>query len=376
MPHPSGPAHPLHLKHQRGGGLRARAGRVHVTLRPSVVLTLVLIGWILDGAPDRALSWVVGGTAALLVHEVAHAWIGRLGGATPYVEISWHGGITRWQPPGALTSRAEAAALLTGPLVGAVVGWAALAGSRSVTQMSVPAASLAGDGLAIIGAVSLVVAALDALPIFPRDGARLLLLVMPGPPVTAVVRTATVGAVVAATTTAVLLVTPVAELALVTGVLTVTNAWLALRGDRAVGRPVPEAIEARDWRSVRRRLAEGCDSPELAALAQERALAVSAFHAAADIGDAALDRGWHIIGFARRTARARAFLEQDDLAVARVRDAVGFGADPDELAEDGILRYLTTRLDWPSSARRPARRPTRGEHVFAIDLRDGAAGRA
>ena len=366
MPHPSGPAHPLHLKHQRGGGLRARAGRVHVTVRPTVLLSLGLLGWLVDGAPDRALLWIIGGTAALLVHEMAHAWIGRLGGATPFVEVSWHGGVTRWRPSEALSRRAETAALLAGPLVGAVVGWAALLASRSVAELPGLAASLAADGLAILGAVSLAVAALDALPIFPRDGARLLLLVMPGPPVTAVVRTAAVGAVVAAGATAALLASPVRELAWVTGVLTVTNAWLALRGDRAIGRPVTEAIEVEDWRSVQRRLVEGCDSADLAALAQERALAVSAFHAAADIGDAALARGWHTIGFARRTARARAFLEQDDLAIARVHDAVAYGADPDELAEDGVLGHLALRLDWPE----PAARPGRQRHEFTIDLRD------
>lgn len=371
MPHPSGPAHPLHLKHQSGGGLRARAGRVHVTFRPTAALALVVIGWIVDGSPDRVLVWMTAGTAALLVHEIAHAWASRLGGATPYVEISWHGGTTRWQPLDVLRRPVEAAVLLTGPIVGAATGWAALVGSRSLAGFPGPAAGVAADVLVILGSVSLAVAALDLLPVFPRDGARLLLLVMPGPPVAAVIRTAHVGAIVAACATGGLLVTPLRPLAIVTGLLTMSNTWLAVRGDRAIGRPVHEAIEVGDWRSVRRRLLEGCDSPDLAALAQERAIAVSDFHAAADIGDAALARGWHTIGFARRTARARAFLEQDDLAVARVRDAVEFGADPDDLATDGILRHLATRLDWPRAERHP-----QDEAVFFVDLRDRATGGA
>lgn len=335
-------------------------------MRPSAPAMLALVGWLVDGSPDRIPLWVLVGLAALAVHEVAHAWAGQRGGTTPYVDISWAGGLTRWQPPGALTARAEAIALLAGPLAGAAVGWAALVGSRSLATLGGPAAGLGAEALALFAGVSLFVAALDLLPIFPRDGARILLLVLPDQPVAAVVRTATVGAVIAAGATAALLTTTVRELAVVTGVLLVSNTWLALRGDRAIGRPVPEAIDAGDWSSIRRRILAGCDSPELAAQAQERALALSAFAEAAEIGDAALARGWQTIGFARRTATARAFNEQDDLAVDRVRDAVAFGADPDELAQEPLLRHLTYRMDWPTA---PARAR---DHGFRIDLRDRA----
>lgn len=332
-------------------------------MRPSAPAMLALVGWLLDGSPDRIPLWVLVGLAALAVHEVAHAWAGQRGGTTPYVDISWAGGLTRWQPPGALTARAEAIALLAGPLAGAAVGWAALIGSRSLARLGGPAAGLGAEALALFAGVSLFVAALDLLPVFPRDGARILLLVLPDQPVAAVVRTATIGAVVAAGVTAALLTTS-RELAVIPAILLVSNTWLALRGDRAIGRPVPEAIDAGDWSSIRRRILAGCDSPELAAQAQERALALSAFAEAADIGDAALARGWRTIGFARRTATARAFNEQDDLAVDRIHDAVAFGADPDELAQEPMLRRLTYRMDWPTA---PAH--TR-DHGFRIDLRD------
>lgn len=372
MPRPAGPAHPLHLEQQRGGGWRARAGRIHLTVRPSAPAVLALLGWLVDGSPDRILLWVVAGLAALVVHEVVHAWTGQLGGATPYIDISWHGGVTRWQPAGTLSRRAELGALLAGPVAGAAMGWAALVASRSLGTVSETAAGAAGTGvrlgaeaLLLFAGVSLAAAALDLLPIFPRDGARVLLLSMSGQPVAAVVRTASIGAVVAAVATGVLLATPHRALTVIPGFFLVSNARLAIRGDRAIGRPVPEAIDAHDWTSVRRRILAGCDSPELAAQAQERALAVSAFAEAADIGDAALARGWRTIGFARRTATARAFNEQDDLAVARVIDAVAFGADPDELAREPMLRHLAYRLDWPSAPADRAKDPG-----FAIDLRD------
>lgn len=325
---------------------------------------LALAGWWFDGAPDRVPMWVLAGLAALLVHEMAHAWVGQRGGTTPYVDIAWHGGVTRWQPPGALSPRAELVALLAGPLAGATVGGAALLASRSLATLSGTAASLGADLLLLFAAVSLAVAVLDLLPVFPRDGARMLLLALSAAPVAAVVRTATIGAVVAAVATGVLAATPLGSLAVLPAVFLVTNTWLAIRGDRAIGRPVPEAIDAGDWTSVRRRILAGCDSPELAAQAQERALAVSAFSEAADIGDAALARGWRTIGFARRTATARAFNEQDDLAVARVQDAVALGADPDDLAQEPMLRHLTYRLDWPTA---PTGRPS--DQAFVVDLR-------
>lgn len=336
-----------------------------MTVRPSAPAMLALVGWWLDGVPDRVPLWVLAGLAALLVHEVAHAWVGQRGGTTPYVDISWHGGVTRWQPPGVLSTRAELVALLAGPLAGATVGWAALLGSRSLETLSGTAAGVGADALLLFAAVSLGMAVLDLLPIFPRDGARVLLLALSGQAVAAVTRTAAIGTVVAATATGVLLATPHRSLAVLPAVFLLSNAWLALRGDRAIGRPVPEAIDAGDWASVRRRILAGCDSPELAAQAQERALAVSAFAEAADIGDAALARGWRTIGFARRTATARAFNEQDDLAVARVLDAVAFGADPDELAQEPMLRHLTYRMDWPTS-----RTSQPLDDSFIIDLRD------
>lgn len=338
-----------------------------MTVRGSAFATLALAGWVADGTPQRVALWVVAGVAALLLHELAHAGLARRWGAVPFIEVTWSGGLTRWHPPQRLSPLRGAAVLLAGPVTGAMGAGLALWAAATIAPTTALLV-LAVEVLELFAAVSLVLAALDLLPVFPRDGSRLLLLALREQSVRQVVRAASVGAVVAAAAAGALLVSPWPRLAVVPAVLLVTNAWLALRGDRAIGRPVPEAIDAHDWASVRRRILAGCDAPEVAARAQERALAVSAFAEAADIGDAALARGWRTIGFARRTATARAFLEQDDLAVARVRDAVAYGADPDELAAAPMLGHLTYRLDWPSS---PRRRPS---DDFSIDLRDRPRG--
>lgn len=364
MPLSAGPAHPLHLDERRGGGLRRLLGGIHVTVRGSLVAMLVFAGWVTDGTPARALQWVWAGTLALLLHELAHAWMARRAGVEPHVELSWRGGLTRW-PDDHLPPATAARVLLAGPLAGLVVALAVERLGRLVPTDSVLGA-VTVETLSILGGISVVVAALDLLPIFPRDGSRLLLLVLRGNPVDQVVRAASFGAVAAALATAALVISPARELAIVTGVLLVTNTWLAVWGDRAVGQRVEDAIESGDWLSIRRRVAAGCDSPSLAALAQHHALAAGAYAEAADIGDAALDRGWLTIGFATRTAKARMFLEEDDRAMERVKDAVALGAHPDDLAKEGILRPLTLRLDWPSAERR-----THDEFdEFVIDLRD------
>ncbi len=66
-----------------------------MTVRPSAVAMLALVGWLVDGSQARVVAWVLGGLAAMLVHEAAHAWVGRRGGATPYVELTWLAGLTR-----------------------------------------------------------------------------------------------------------------------------------------------------------------------------------------------------------------------------------------------------------------------------------------
>lgn len=339
-------------------------------MRGSVVGMLVLVGWIADGTPVRAPLWVAAGLVALLVHEFAHARVAHRGGATPLVELSWRGGLTRWYPPGELAPPTEARALLSGPLAGFALAFAADRAAALVTGTSA-AADLTTQWLSIVTGVSIVLAAVDLLPIFPRDGSRILLLLLRGPHVERVVRASGVGAVTAAVATAALVASPWRELALVPGVLLLTNTWLACWGDRAIGRPIEEAIAAHDWVAVRRRLLEDCDSVSLVAIAQQEALNSGDYLGAADIGDAALARGWRTIGFARRTAVARLLLEQDDLAMQRVHEAVALGADPEMLASETPLGVLRHRFDWPEKV--VDLTALEDDAPFVIDLRETAA---
>lgn len=329
---------------------------------------LVLIGWIADGTPMRAPLWMSAGLVALAVHEFAHARVARRGGATPLVELSWRGGLTRWYPPDQLPPLTEARVLLAGPLVGLALALLADRAATLLTGTSI-AANLGAQWLSILTGVSIVLAVVDLLPIFPRDGARILLLLLPGPHVLRVVRVAMVGAVTAAMAAGALLASPWPELALVPGFLVLTNTWLAVRGDRAIGRPAEEAIAAHDWTSVRRRLLEGCDSVTLVAAAQQEALDCGDYAEAADIGDAALSRGWHTIGFATRTAIARLLLEQDDRAMTRVQEAVALGADPDDLARTTPLGRLRHRFDWPEAV---VDLTAIEADAFVVDLRETA----
>lgn len=343
MPRPVGPAHPRHLDQQRGGGWRTQPLGVPFAVHGGAPAVLGLLGWWLDGTAARVWLWATVGLVALVVHELAHALVGRRVGASPTCEVTWSGGLTRWDATAVRTRTQHVTALLAGPAVGLALGVGALVLARA------PVGWLVRDAAEVLAAVSLGAAVLDLLPLFPRDGARVALLWLRGTAVERTVQVATASSVVAAFATAGLALGPWPRVAVVPALFLVTSTWLALRGDRGIGLPVAEAAQRGAWTDVVHRVAADCAAPHEVAAAQQQALARSAFLAAADIGDAALRQGWATIGFARRTAEARALLEHDDLAMQRVHDAVAAGADPADLAR-GALARLAARADWPTAA--------------------------
>lgn len=326
---------------------------------------LALLGWWLDGTVARVWLWATVGVLALVVHELAHALVARRIGATPTCEVAWSGGLTRWDPTAVHSRSTHVVALLAGPAVGLVLGVAAVGLGHA------PIGWVARDAVQVLAAVSLGAAVLDLLPLFPRDGSRVVLLWLRGNAVERTVRVATISSAIAAFATAGLALGPWPRLAVVPALFLGTSTWLALRGDRGIGLPVDEAVRRGAWTEVVRRVDAGCTTPHAAAAAQQRALAGSAFLAAADIGDAALRQGWTTIGFARRTAEARALLEHDDLAMQRVHDAVTHGADPADLAR-GPLARLAVRHDWPAAR---SRDQAPGDQRDPVDLTRPAAGR-
>lgn len=213
----------------RTGGLSFRLGPVPVTIHVSFLLIIALLGLGLGGW-ERVVVWVLVATAAVMLHELGHAVVGRLAGFTPRIDLAGFGGVTSWSMADAdrrRDSRGWSLAIsLAGPGIGFLGGGVALL--LGVPCCTAPrGASLPTFAAAVWLFASFAWGILNLLPILPLDGGQALRELLPGAPDQRRRRAAWVGVVVGAAVVAWALVENRSFLALLAGWITWSNLQVA-----------------------------------------------------------------------------------------------------------------------------------------------------
>ena len=211
----------------RTGGVSFRVAGIPVTIHLTFLLVIAFLGFNAGGL-DRVAVWVAVATAAVLVHELGHAVVGRLAGLQPRIDLAGFGGVTSWSAHqhgrgrGGLGRGWSLAISLAGPFTGFAGGLVALAfGAPCCT---IPAG---GDLGAFAAGVWLFASfgwgILNLLPILPLDGGQALRELLPGTPAQRLQRAAAVGVVAGGALVAWALVNGQTFLALLAGWIAWSN---------------------------------------------------------------------------------------------------------------------------------------------------------
>src|SRR5690606_12065197 len=177
----------------RTGGLSFRIAGIPVTIHLTFLLVIGFLGLGI-GDVQYLLVWVGTATAAVLLHELGHAVVGRMAGLTPRIDLAGFGGVTSWEAsPRVQLGRGWSLAIsLAGPGAGFLGGGVALLLGAPCCGVPV------GAGLPAFAAgvwlfASFAWGILNLLPILPLDGGQALREVLPGDRVQRVQRAAMVG---------------------------------------------------------------------------------------------------------------------------------------------------------------------------------------
>ncbi len=211
----------------RTGGVSFRVGGIPVTIHLTFLLVIAFLGFDAGGL-DRVAVWVAVATAAVLVHELGHAVVGRLAGLQPRIDLAGFGGVTSWsahqhgRSRGGLGRGWSLAISLAGPFTGFLGGGIAVALGAPCCRIP------AGGDLAAFAAGVWLFASfgwgiLNLLPILPLDGGQALRELLPGTPAQRLQRAAAVGVVVGGLLVAWALTTGQAFLALLAGWIAWSN---------------------------------------------------------------------------------------------------------------------------------------------------------
>ena len=162
-----------------------RLAGVPIAVNWSVVIIAALLCWTLAGvvlpelSPDSPTAgyWVAGVLAAgaffasLLLHELAHALVGRRYGVTAESITLWLlGGVSKFGEE-APTAEAEFRISLAGPL--ASMGLAAAFGLLGALASAMSLPQLISDSLVWLSFINLLLALFNLLPAYPLDGGRM-----------------------------------------------------------------------------------------------------------------------------------------------------------------------------------------------------------
>jgi Zn-dependent protease len=165
--------------------LSFRIGPVPVTIRPSIILVLAFIGFLVDSSSLAKVGvWTAIGVASILVHEMGHAGVALALGGRPTVQLMGLGGAT---DPGLdeRPDRLRSALLsLAGPAAGLAVGAAVWIVAGPDLDALTSDRGLAAFGLATALWMNIGWSILNLVPVLPLDGGRLLTEALPGDPVT------------------------------------------------------------------------------------------------------------------------------------------------------------------------------------------------
>jgi Zn-dependent protease len=147
------------------------------------IITVTVGGQLGSLLPEtsEAFAWAVGLAASLgfllatIAHELAHAIVARRSGMdVPAISVHFIGGAAAVDVR-APTPRAEAAVALAGPATSLVIGLVCIGGAVAIATFGPDAllAEAVADILVIVGALTIVLAAISVVPAFPLDGGRL-----------------------------------------------------------------------------------------------------------------------------------------------------------------------------------------------------------
>lgn len=149
--------------------LNFRIGNIPVQVHFSFFLTMLLLGSGGLQNPAAAVGWILIAFVGVLLHELGHAYAGKLFGLTPAIQLHGMGGLTSWIAGKRIGPAKQIVVSLAGPLVGVAIGLPVLLLSGS-WQLTPTQRSLVD---AVVW-VNLGWGIFNLVPILPLDGGNIM----------------------------------------------------------------------------------------------------------------------------------------------------------------------------------------------------------
>ncbi len=147
-----------------------RLGSIPVRIRGLFLIMAGVLGMSL-GAPERVAIWIAIVFVSVLVHELGHAFVGRLFGLAPQIELHGMGGTTSWIEPRDVGPARGIAISLAGPFAGFAMAALLFAAARLGFHPQHPLLSGAFDQAIQI---NLYWGIFNLAPLLPLDGGNVL----------------------------------------------------------------------------------------------------------------------------------------------------------------------------------------------------------
>lgn len=149
--------------------LTFRFGKIPVQVHGSFFLTMLLFSAGNLRNPGLVVGWIVAAFVGVLMHELGHAYAGRLFGLSPAIQLHGMGGLTTWIAGKRISPAKQIVVSLAGPLVGIAVGLPLVFLAPKLSLSPMQAAMLEG-----VIFVNLGWGILNLLPILPLDGGNIM----------------------------------------------------------------------------------------------------------------------------------------------------------------------------------------------------------
>jgi len=125
------------------------------------------------GSPLLLAAWVVVVFGSVLLHELGHALSARAFGQQPAITLYGLGGVTTWRPRGEMSPGRAFLVALAGPLIGIVIGVAALLAYFALPEKDTTAARV----VFYLVWANLGWGILNLIPMLPLDGGKIMVAV-------------------------------------------------------------------------------------------------------------------------------------------------------------------------------------------------------
>jgi stage IV sporulation protein FB len=152
--------------------VRFRLFGIPVRIHPSVLIVVLLLGWVSGFTRVSLMSiWVGAVLLSLIVHELGHALTARSMGSEASIELNGLGGLTRWTAPAeGMTPGRNALVAAAGSASGFALAGVVWVGREFLGPFS----GLGEQTVRILLYVNVVWGLLNWLPVRPLDGGHLL----------------------------------------------------------------------------------------------------------------------------------------------------------------------------------------------------------